>query len=93
MTIIDKVRHAFVGCEQGAIYTTAEIKNMVKTKYCVNEDSVIPSDYCYNLTNKGKLNDSTLDKFKIFEWISWGKYRFLGENYPYKGSVIRNPRK
>ena len=32
MTIIDKVRHAFVGCEQGAIYTTAEIKKMVKTK-------------------------------------------------------------
>jgi len=92
MTIIDKVRDTFVGCEVGSIYSTKEIKDMVRTKYGTNDGSIIPSDYCYNLTNKGKAAYPELDKFKIFEWISRGKYKFLGEGYPYVGSVVSNPR-
>ena len=93
MTIIEKVRDTFADCELGAIYATSEIIAIVKTKYGVNEGSIIPSDYCYNLTNKGKLANASLEKFKILEWIERGKYKYLGENYPYKGTVISNPRK
>lgn len=93
MTIIEKVRETFSKCEPGTIFTRSEIINMVKTKYSVNEGSIIPSDYCYNLVNKGKLADASLEKFKIFEWLSRGKYKYLGENYPYTGAIISNPRK
>jgi len=93
MTIIEKVRDTFTGCEQGTFFTRSEIINMVRTKHGVNEGSIIPSDYCYNMANKGKLADASLEKFNIFEWISRGKYRYLGENYPYSGLVLSNPRK
>ncbi|SHJ11293.1 MULTISPECIES: DUF7225 domain-containing protein [Sporomusaceae] len=93
MTIIEKVRDTFADCELGAIYVTSEIIAMVKAKHGVNEGSIIPSDYCYNLTNKGKLADASLEKFKILEWLARGKYKYLGENYPYTGVVISNPRK
>lgn len=92
MTIIDKVRDTFLGCEVGSIFTRREIVDMVRTKHGINEGSIIPSDYCYNLTNKGKAAYNELDKFKIFEWVSRGKYKFLGENYPYSGPVLSNPR-
>ena len=58
----------------------------------LNESSIIPSDYCYNLTNKDKLANVSLEKFKIFEWLTKGQYRYLGENYPFAGSVYSNPR-
>jgi hypothetical protein len=93
MTIIEKVRDTFAGCEQGAIFTRSKIINMVKTKHGINEGSIIPSDYCYNMQNVGKLADASLEKFNIYEWISRGQYRYLGENYPYSGPVYSNPRK
>lgn len=92
MNIIEKVKDTFANCEHGTIYSRSEIVKMVKTKHGVNEGSIIPSDYCYNLTNEGILDNSDLDKFKIFEWVSRGKYRYLGENHPYEGPVYRNPR-
>jgi hypothetical protein len=39
------------------------------------------------------LADASLEKFKILEWLARGKYKYLGENYPYTGVVISNPRK
>jgi hypothetical protein len=93
MTILEKVRDVFVECEIGAVYSTKEIKEMVRAKYDIKEGSIIPSDYCYNLVNKGKLADPALEKFKIFEWISRGKYRYLGENYVYKGFIHSYPRR
>jgi len=93
MTIIEKVRNTFADCALGAIYARSEIIDMVKAKHGVNEGSIIPSDYCYNRTNKGKLADGSLENFKIFEWLARGKYKYLGENFPYTGTVISNPRK
>lgn len=92
MTAIEKVKNTFVDCEQGTIYTRSEIISMAKTKYGINEGSVIPSDYCYNMVNKGKSADATLERFNIFEWISRGKYKYLGVNYQYSGPIYRNPR-
>lgn len=92
MTIIEKVRDTFINCEIGTVYLRSEIIEMVHSKHGINRSSIIPSDYCYNLVNKGKLANSELDKFKIFEWISRGKYKYLGENHPYEGVVLSNPR-
>lgn len=92
MTIIEKVKDTFAGCAPGKSFTTSEIIDMVQRKHGVNRTSVIPSDYCYNMDNKGKEASASLDKFKIFEMVSRGKYIYRGENYPYTGPVHRNPR-
>lgn len=92
MTIIDKVKDTFSGCAPGEDFTTRQIIEKVQSKYSVNETSIIPSDYCYNLSNKGKEASASLEKFKIFEWVSSGHYIYRGENYPYTGPVHRNPR-
>lgn len=77
MTNIEKVRHTFANCETGTIFSTSEIKDMVILKHGGNRGSIIPSDYCYNLTNKGKIEDPVLAKFNIFEWISRGNINTL----------------
>lgn len=47
-----------------------------------NETSVIPSDYCYNITNKGV-------KFEhhLFEHLGKSMYRVLGKNFPFEGAI------
>lgn len=92
MTIIEKVRNTFVGYHPGTVFTTRQIIDMVCEKHGVNRTSVIPSDYCYNMDNKGKAARSSLDKFKIFEMVSRGTYIYRGEGYVYSGPVQRNPR-
>ena len=68
------------------IATTSELKHFVHTKYNINEQSIIPSDYCYNLINNGiNLSNPTL-----FEHIGRGKYRCLGQNSPYTGNISHN---
>ena len=67
----------------GHIVSSKEIKKMLHERYEINEDSVIPSDYCYNRINDGiKLSWPTL-----FEYVKDGEYRCLGENYPYNGDI------
>lgn len=92
MTNIEKVRDTFVNCKKGTIFSTREIIDKVILKHGGNRGSIIPSDYCYNLTNKGKTDDPILAEFKMFEWISRGKYKYLGENYPYTGLIVSNPK-
>ena len=92
MTNIEKVRDTFSNCKKGTMFSTSEIIDKVILKHGGNRGSIIPSDYCYNLTNKGKIDDPILVEFKIFEWIDRGKYKYLGENYPYTGLIIRNPK-
>ncbi len=48
-----------------------------------NRTSVIPSDYCYNMVNKGiefKKDD------RLFENLG-DKYKHLGLNYNYNGEI------
>lgn len=85
MTIFDKVRKSFANCEIGEVFTTQEIISKVHTDFGVNPDSIIPSDYCYNITNNGIYNYENY--LHIFEQIQRGKYKYLGENYTYTGKV------
>ena len=81
MTVLDEVRDTFrnINCETE--FTTSEIKEMVYNRFGRNKGSVIPSDYSYNMNNKGKTG--SLKGFNIFIQIKRGLYRYVGENYNY----------
>lgn len=81
MTILDEVRETFKNVNIGAEFTTAEIKHMVYLKFGRTHGSVIPSDYSYNMNNKGKIG--RLETFNIFIQIKRGLYKYVGENYKY----------
>lgn len=48
-----------------------------------NRRSVIPSDYCYNLYNRGIIFD-----FHILEWVKRNTYKVLGPGYQYNGRIL-----
>ena len=52
-----------------------------------NRRSVIPSDYCYNLYNRGITFD-----FHILEWVRRNTYKVLGPGYQYNGRILWNGR-
>ena len=81
MTILDEVRETFKNTELETEFTTAEIKEMVYLKFGRNKSSVIPSDYSYNMTNKGKIG--SLENFNIFMQLKRGLYKYVGLNYKY----------
>lgn len=61
-----------------------EIYELLGVRFHTNQDSIRPSDYCYNRVNKG------IDFFKwprLFRYLGEGMYECLGENYPYTGDV------
>ena len=70
---------------QGEVLARQDIIAAVHEKYGTNPSSIIPSDYCYNRTNKGAADKP------LFEWLDDGQYRYLGEGYPYTGAVYSRP--
>jgi hypothetical protein len=65
------------------VFTCKEIIDKVLETYPgTNSTSVIPSDYCYNITNKG-----IPFKTHLFEYLGAGDYRCLGKNHPYSGDI------
>ena len=68
------------------IATRAELIHFVHNKYSINNSSIIPSDYCYNLINNG----IDLSKPTLFEHVGRSSYRCLGKNYPYNGNLYHN---
>ncbi len=73
--------------KKGEILTSKQIKNMLKLKFNTNLSSIIPSDYCYNRTNKG-INFNQ----HLFIKINRKEYKYLGENYPYTGRIYWKPK-
>ncbi len=61
-----------------------EIYEMVGLRFGTNVSSIIPSDFCYNRTNKGI---DFVNKPRLFEFLGEGMYKCLGTNYPYNGDV------
>lgn len=80
MTVIEEVVETFSDIEIGTIFTTREIKEMVYKKFGRNEGSVIPSDYSYNMTNKGIIGTSS-EHFNIFIQVKRGEYEYVGLDY------------
>ncbi len=77
MSIIEEVRETFKCVEVGTEFTTKQIKDMVNKKFGRTYGSVIPSDYSYNMKNKGKVG--ALEDFNIFIQVKRGLYRYVGE--------------
>ena len=80
MSVIEQIRETFRDIPIGSVFTTSEIKHMVNARFGTNEGSVIPSDCCYNMTNKG-IKGNAFESFNIFIQIKYGVYKYVGENY------------
>lgn len=92
-TILEKVSDTFRDEPLGLQLTTQDIIDRVVRKFPgTNPRSIIPSDYCYNLTNKGKESNPRLAQFKLFEWIGRGQFKYVGPAYKQNGPVHRYPR-
>ena len=50
-------------------------------------DSVLPSDYCYNVINRASFSF----RHPVLVRVSRGMYRYVGAGYPYTGSVMWKP--
>lgn len=83
--IQQEVIETFIDVEIGTILSSSEIKEMVYRKFGRNKSSVIPSDYCYNRYNFGINYDKILH---LFEFLESGKYKYLGQAYPYNGKIF-----
>lgn len=65
------------------IATRQELLSFLNSKYEIALGSIIPSDYCYNRINDG----IALSKPTLFEYVEAGRYRCLGDGYPYNGNI------
>lgn len=87
MIIFEQIREVLkdkIGC----VVTSSEIKNHLQDTFGTNGSSVILADYCYNRINDGiRFKKET----RIFEYKSRGKYKYLGQGYPYTGKIVHKP--
>lgn len=83
--IEQEVIETFSMVEIGTILSSSEIKEAVNLNFGRNKASVIPSDYCYNRYNFGIDYEKTLH---LFEFLENGKYKYLGQMYPYNGDIF-----
>ena len=85
--IFDKFLSVLKGHEK-EIFSRSQIISLV-CSCCpgTNSASLIPSDYCYNLVNKGIPFNR-----HIFEYLENGDYKFLGEGYLYTGRIYWSKR-
>lgn len=82
-TMIQAISEMISKHGRGYIATRSEIISYVHNKFGIKNGSIIPSDYCYNRVNDG----ITLSKPTLFEYVETGRYRCLGEHYPYNGNL------
>ncbi len=71
------------------VICTGELKKLVSERYGANKGSVIPSDYCYNIINKGI---DPQKKPRLLLQAKRGEYRCCGLNFPYNGPVMHKGR-
>lgn len=64
------------------------IKRQVEEISDYRKDSVIPSDYCYNLINKAPVSF----KHPILVRVERGRFKYVGPGYRYIGSVMWKPK-
>jgi hypothetical protein len=71
----------------GLIYTRKDINTLVKIAYSKSEESILPSDYCYNLINKDIKYDFE-KRAHFFEYVKRNAYKYIGENAPFSGKIL-----
>ncbi|HEX2974741.1 MAG TPA: hypothetical protein VHO68_02295 [Bacteroidales bacterium] len=72
--------------KKGEIITSAYVIIEINRKFGTKSESIMLSDYCYNRMNVGTHHGKYL-----FEFLEPGKFRYLGENYPYSGRIYSKP--
>jgi hypothetical protein len=73
----------------GEVLSRGEIISMVEKAYPgTNPTSIIPSDYCYNILNRGIKFD-----FYLFEHLGHGHYKVLGTGFDYAGPIYWKDKK
>ena len=77
MTIIEQFRECLKVIPLGTQLTRQEIIEMIRRKYETKKSSIIPSDYCYNMTSKGIPEGHV----SFFLNIGKGLYEYVGEEY------------
>ncbi len=70
-------------------FSTKWFKTELSKQFNRSQGCYIPSDYCYDRTNKG-INYEKQPHY--FLHIGRGKYRYVGKSYQYKGNIEQNPR-
>ncbi|KAF0092547.1 MAG: putative N-glycosylase-DNA lyase protein [Fusobacteria bacterium] len=85
MTDLEAIKNCFNKADFGKTFDSKQIKNIVNIKYGKKIDNIIPSDYCYNITNNGIKNYKNY--LHIFINRGTGLYEYVGENYKYTGTV------
>ena len=65
-----------------------ELRRLVEELGGYKADSVLPSDYCYNLVNRAAFSCLHC----ILVRIAHGRYKYVGPNYAYTGPVLWKPR-
>lgn len=83
----EKIAEACKGLIIDKVYESSEILDYIIIITGINRDSIIPSDYCYNLTNKGADGIRFRTWPRLFKYEGDRSYRYLGEGYPYSGKV------
>ncbi|MCR1842103.1 DUF7225 domain-containing protein [Murimonas intestini] len=79
MTITEQYREILKDLALGTKMTRQEIVKLLQDKYGTNPSSILPSDYSYNMTNKG-IEDLD-NKPNFFLNRGNGQYEYVGENY------------
>ena len=76
MKIVEQIRECMKDVPLGTQLKRQEIIDLVVERFHTNPASIIPSDYCYNMTNKGKPGN-----VNFFLSVGIGEYEYVGENY------------
>ncbi|MCI6649361.1 MAG: hypothetical protein ACI4CX_06005 [Candidatus Weimeria sp.] len=83
----ERVINAFVE-ENGyqVIMTTRDIRKLLTDNNVGIHSAWLISDHCYNHYNLGLIEFE--QDIHLFEYISNGRYRILGSQYPYNGDIL-----
>ncbi len=76
MKILDQLRACLKDVPLGTRLKRQEIIDRMAAEYGANPNSILPSDYCYNMTNKGKTGN-----VNFFLHLEDGLYEYVGEHY------------
>ncbi len=79
MTINEQIRECFKDVAIGTRFSRKQIIEMLHEKYGTNETSVMPSDHCYNMTNKGLRGSNRVNNF--FLNVGEGEYEYVGPHF------------
>lgn len=84
----EKIAEACKGLIIDEVYESNKIVQHIITKTGINKESILPKDYCYNVTNKGADGKRFVTWPRLFKYEGNKLYRYLGEGYPYNGPVV-----